>query len=183
MNATEEKSRMTEHCPKKSRQLRLSYFFKCCVFRYRIPVPVYGSGSYGLDPDLDLYRGLRLRSGSDASSHIYSTTIRKRSLFSRSSLYEVMLFGIKTVEKIGYGIRETWWRRESQRLALHPHCRDGGKNFVAAAPPRPEDVEASPVYEIPEYEENATRRSSVAMDQISIKTPNPKCRLFLKIDQ
>jgi hypothetical protein len=44
-------------------------------------------------------------------------------------------------------------------------------------------VEASPVYEIPEYKENATRRSSVAMDQRSIKIPNNKCRLFLKIYQ
>ncbi len=39
------------------------------------------------------------------------------------------------------------------------------------------------MYEIPEYTENATRRSSVAKEQISLKTPNPKCRLFLKIDQ
>jgi hypothetical protein len=28
----------------------------------------------------------------------------------------------------------------------------------------------------------ALRHSAVRMDQITIKTPNPKCRLFLKID-
>ncbi len=71
---------------------------------------------------------------------------KKTKFFIRSSCYEVMLF----VLNIWKNIWETWWRRESQRLALRPRCRDGGTNFVAAAPPRPEDAAASQEYAIPE---------------------------------
>ncbi len=40
----------------------------------------------------------------------------------------------------------------------------------------------SPSLELGREEARAAQRPSI-MDQISIKKPNPKCRLFLKIDQ